>query len=54
MNDKILIRLSEDEFRFIYSVLRGSELIESAVVDPTGPPFTVPLNEYFGGSIAMD
>jgi len=50
MNDKILIRLSEDGSRFIYSVFRSSELIESAIVDPTGPPVTVPLNEYFGGS----
>jgi hypothetical protein len=52
MNDEILIRLSEGEFSFIYSVLRRSELIESAIVNPIGPPVTVSPAEYYGGSEA--
>jgi len=65
MNDEILIRLSEDGLGFIYSVRRGVDLIESAVVVPdlvhsavvcpTGLPRSeAALDEYYGGSEAMD
>ena len=55
MNDEILIRLSEDGFGFIYSVRRGVDLIESAVVDHTGPQRSEePLDGYYGGSEVMD
>ena len=64
-HEKILIRLSEDGFGFIYSVRRGAELIESAVVcpdliesvvvGPRGPQRSeAPLDKYYGGSEATD
>jgi len=55
MNHEILIRLSSDGFSFIYSVLRGAELIEAATVSSSDPLSTeYPVDEYYGGSEVMD
>ena len=55
MSYEISIRLSEDESGFVYTVRRGGEVIESAVVRPTGlPRFETPLEDYYGGTMAMD
>ena len=67
MEEEIRIRLSEYGFNFIYSILRGGQVIDSAVVCPIGPPqieSAVPEPEppalmeiepeYYGGSQAMD
>ena len=56
MSDEIFIRLLDDEIGFGYSVRRGANLIESAVVHPTGPPrYEEPLfGDYYNGSMAMD
>jgi len=55
MNHEIFIRLSEDGLGFIYSVRRGADVFESAVVDSIGPSCPEePLDEYCGGSMAMD
>jgi hypothetical protein len=61
----IFIRLLEEEQAFIYTVRRGGEAVESAVVPPAGPERdesglagdclnAVEYYEYYGGSQAMD
>ncbi len=54
MNEQIYIRLSDIDSSFIYSVRRGAEVIEAAVVDATNPCAEQPFGGYYGGSIAMD
>jgi hypothetical protein len=54
MEYEISIKLLHDEAGFIYSVRRGGELIDAAVVHPTGRPVFAPLDEYYGGSMAVD
>lgn len=55
MSYEILVRLSDDEAGFIYTVRRGATLIEAALVHPTGPPrYAVPHNEYYDDLMAMD
>jgi len=55
MQNEILIRLSEDGFSFIYSVRRGTDLVESAVVGSIAPPHPeAPVDECYGGSEVMD
>ena len=56
MSDEIFIRLLDDETGFSYSVRRGANLIECAVVHPTGPPrYELPMHDdYYNGSMAMD
>ncbi len=58
----IFIRLLEDQQAFIYTVRRGGEDMEVAVVPPAGPERGeserarewVSAAEYYGGSEAMD
>ena len=50
---EVLIRLLEDEQAFVYTILRGGETVESAVVRPAAPE-CVSSAEYYGGSEAMD
>jgi len=55
MNYEISIRLSEDGSGFVYTVRRSGKLVESAFVRPNVPPlFEAPLDEYYGGTMAMD
>ncbi len=58
----IFIRLLEEEQAFIYTVRRGGEDLEAAMVPPVGPERgesepageCVSATEYYGGSEAMD
>lgn len=62
LQSDILIRLLEDEQAFVYTVRRGGEDLETAVVPTAGPERgesepageCVSAAEYYGGSEAMD
>ncbi len=55
MNYEISIRLSTDRPGFVYTVRRRGEPIESAVVPVTDLALPdAPLDEYYGGTMAMD
>jgi hypothetical protein len=58
MNEEICIRLPDEKGGFIYSIFRGEEVVESAMVYPVGLPHyegAAALEaEYYGGSQAMD
>ena len=58
----IFIRLLEEEQAFVYTVRRGGEAVESAVVPPAGPERgesdpageCLSATEFYGGSQAVD